>query len=740
MSSRPLVSVVIPAYNHERYVAQAIRSVLEQDYPALELVIIDDGSRDGTARVIKETLASAPRAREMRVVFRRQRNSGAHVALNRGLALARGAYLTILNSDDYYLPGRLSRLVEQARRGHELLFTLLEVVDEGGKRLDAANAIAAWYFESLAVRHLMPSLGFALLRDNLAVTTGNFFFSRDLYRRVGGFRDFRYAHDLDFLYRAMLHAEPRLVQERLLAYRAHAGNTIALARGDAEVEGRAIVQQHFDRTLLLERARNRLAPGPRLWPGYYPRYFWHQRTFFAEAQSVAHWVTVASSAIVKAARGRRIPESVGRVLRDLVEDDLSRLPALLHARAGLAESRLRYLPAEPAPRGLRFRAMGPLVLSGADRRPWILVHTVTVTAEADMGRADALVLARVRGGRIVATGGVVDASRRRIRFAMADPAIAGADAASALAPGESFTLLRDLGWGEYRRLDAAPGRAGRRPARRSPAVRILPHALGKQARVLRWRGRDFRLRAPGGFAHVDALAHSGGALSVSGWALDGTEAADALVWLKDGEEVRGPVRWHTRPDVAHGRGRIVGAGRAGFSSSVAASEPELGRFSLVALHDRGVATLLVENGEWRDVRWGLLGPGLEFARRGGRWVLAQGAERRAWRIVRGRGSLDRPAELAGCIDPGNAAAPSTLRGWGFDHARKEAPVGFLAARGRRALAACVPMFERGDIQHLHRLRAPLVCGFELTLPRRPRDVEVFALMADGTAVPLLDLR
>ena len=61
-SSPPLVSIVIPAYNHEQYIEEAIRSVLDQSYPRLELIVIDDGSTDGTDAMIRRVLAKTDRA------------------------------------------------------------------------------------------------------------------------------------------------------------------------------------------------------------------------------------------------------------------------------------------------------------------------------------------------------------------------------------------------------------------------------------------------------------------------------------------------------------------------------------------------------------------------------------------------------------------------------------------------------------------------------------------------------
>ena len=110
----PLVSVVLPAYNHARYVAQAIASVASQRYPNIELIVIDDGSTDGSAAVIAEALTRVT----CPVRFIVRENRGAPATLNEGAALARGRYLAFLNSDDYYAPDRIASLVEDIAGGN----------------------------------------------------------------------------------------------------------------------------------------------------------------------------------------------------------------------------------------------------------------------------------------------------------------------------------------------------------------------------------------------------------------------------------------------------------------------------------------------------------------------------------------------------------------------------------------------------------------------------------------------
>lgn len=107
-ANAPKVSVVMPAYNAASYIRQAAESVLRQSYTNLELIIVDDGSCDETVTVARDIAAA-----DGRVVLIEQENSGRpSIARNRGIAQAGGDYLCFLDSDDYWLPGRLAALVE----------------------------------------------------------------------------------------------------------------------------------------------------------------------------------------------------------------------------------------------------------------------------------------------------------------------------------------------------------------------------------------------------------------------------------------------------------------------------------------------------------------------------------------------------------------------------------------------------------------------------------------------------
>lgn len=220
----PFVSVVIPSFNHARYLTDAIESVLTQRRAELELIIVDDGSTDDSWDLIKKASEA-----DGRVVALRQENQGAHAAINRGLAAARGDYLAILNSDDIYEGERIAALLDRARTGagKDFLFTSVTLIDSEG----APVKDHPWLDEYTALCVKARDFGVlqALLERNLSVSTSNFFFSRSLYDAIGGFRPFRYTMDWDYALRAVLRAQERvdwLPDQALLRYRLHGRNTI----------------------------------------------------------------------------------------------------------------------------------------------------------------------------------------------------------------------------------------------------------------------------------------------------------------------------------------------------------------------------------------------------------------------------------------------------------------------------------------------------------------------------------
>lgn len=109
---QPLVSIVIPCYNHAQFVQETIQSVIDQDYENIELIIIDDGSKDNSVEVIQEMIPACEE-RFVRFEFRYRPNKGLCATLNEALEWCEGEYFSPLASDDIALPHKTSFLIKK---------------------------------------------------------------------------------------------------------------------------------------------------------------------------------------------------------------------------------------------------------------------------------------------------------------------------------------------------------------------------------------------------------------------------------------------------------------------------------------------------------------------------------------------------------------------------------------------------------------------------------------------------
>lgn len=135
--TKPLISVVIDTYNHERFIEQAVSSAVEQDFPAsdFEIVVVDDGSTDGTAEIVRKF---APRVRLIS-----KRNGGQASAFNAAFAEMRGEIIALLDGDDWWLQGKLrtvARALEENPDVGAVGHAYYRSFDESGKQELVARA------------------------------------------------------------------------------------------------------------------------------------------------------------------------------------------------------------------------------------------------------------------------------------------------------------------------------------------------------------------------------------------------------------------------------------------------------------------------------------------------------------------------------------------------------------------------------------------------------------------------
>jgi len=196
----PLISVIIPVYNAADYLAPAIDSVLAQTYPAIEIIVIDDGSTDGSTEV--------SRLYTEKIRYIRQTNQGVSAARNRGILEARGEYIAFLDADDTFFPDKITRQMEVFDRYPEVGGVGASFIVKSGDRELRFPALGTLFSEGTkcgiledVFKHLDPGNVFAvpLLPTSVIVR-------KCVFDKVGGFRtDLKIGEDHELWARIAAH-------------------------------------------------------------------------------------------------------------------------------------------------------------------------------------------------------------------------------------------------------------------------------------------------------------------------------------------------------------------------------------------------------------------------------------------------------------------------------------------------------------------------------------------------------
>ena len=210
----PLVSIVVPSYNHGLFIQECIQSIIDQDYENIELIIIDDGSSDDSVQKIEE-MAEVCQNRFVRFEFRHRPNKGLCATLNEALEWSEGEFFSAIASDDILYPNKTSTQVDILKGSSSEIagtFAGLACIDSQKKMLSTKGVNSIYGFKQLFLR-------------NALITTPTLMLFTKYLKDVGGYDENIKIEDLDLLLRLAYNGFSfKNIKEPLVYYRQHEAN------------------------------------------------------------------------------------------------------------------------------------------------------------------------------------------------------------------------------------------------------------------------------------------------------------------------------------------------------------------------------------------------------------------------------------------------------------------------------------------------------------------------------------
>lgn len=202
----PLVSVIIPCCNSERWIADSIASVLNQTYKNLDIIVVDDGSTDGTANIVASF-------KDKNVSYYFKDNGGASSARNLGIKKAKGTLIAFLDSDDFWHESKIEAQVNAIQRGYDFVYCDYELIDSENRPLVKDFSIDPQSFK-LPVSTL-------LLSKNIVAGGSSVMLKKSIIENIGSFReDIIIGEDWEFWTRIFWNGyKPHFINKRLFSIR-----------------------------------------------------------------------------------------------------------------------------------------------------------------------------------------------------------------------------------------------------------------------------------------------------------------------------------------------------------------------------------------------------------------------------------------------------------------------------------------------------------------------------------------
>jgi glycosyltransferase involved in cell wall biosynthesis len=211
------ISIIMPSFNQARFIERSILSVLNQNYPNLQFIIMDGGSTDGTLNILRNY--------EKYLFWRSEPDRGQSDALNKALRLADGELVGWQNSDDVYFPNAFHRINRLARsRPHAVLYSGTVANIDGDDRVVRLG------------KFIRPSV-LRLLYEGVVMSSQGVFWRREVHTRVGMYDpELHHAMDMEFWIRVLAEGGAEFLPQILGGFRAHEGTKTAIAKDRRSLE------------------------------------------------------------------------------------------------------------------------------------------------------------------------------------------------------------------------------------------------------------------------------------------------------------------------------------------------------------------------------------------------------------------------------------------------------------------------------------------------------------------------
>lgn len=228
LTSCPLVSILIPLYNHQRFIGRSLDSIIEDPYPAKEIIVLDDGSTDESAEVVKKWFGAKRDQIVGAFEFKSRGNQGLCKTLNEMISMARGKYVALLASDDLLLPGGIQARVDYLEKHNDKMAVFGDcIVIDSNDKLIYEGGIENLHHGRKKYLINDSLLGYELV-FHFCVPGPVFMARRDTYKAIGLYDETLAVEDWDYYLRLVSQNALGFIDYPVAAYRHHEKNMVRM--------------------------------------------------------------------------------------------------------------------------------------------------------------------------------------------------------------------------------------------------------------------------------------------------------------------------------------------------------------------------------------------------------------------------------------------------------------------------------------------------------------------------------